>query len=193
MNPRIAFLPGEGIGPEIMAEARKVLAALRPFDFEFDALEGQVGGVAYDVTGQPLPDATLDLVRQADAVLFGAVGDPRFDHLERSLRPERAILGLRRELGLYAYLKHVQVPIDLADLSPLRAERVAGLDLLVVRELNGDVYTGQPRGRRLAPDGAFAEPSLKLIGINCPPKAGCSKSFTKQLSFPVSKSGIVRP
>lgn len=156
MTPRIAFLPGEGIGPEIMAEARKVLAALRPFDFEFDALEGQVGGVAYEVTGQPLPDATLDLVRQADAVLFGAVGDPRFDHLERSLRPERAILGLRRELGLYAYLKHVRVPSDLAGLSPLRAERVAGLDLLVVRELNGDVYTGQPRGRRLAPDGAFA-------------------------------------
>ncbi|MEJ8824568.1 3-isopropylmalate dehydrogenase [Variovorax humicola] len=156
MPSKIVFLPGEGIGPEIVAEARKVLNALKPYDFQFEACEGAVGGVAYEASGQPLPEATLDLVRQADAVLFGAVGDPRFDHLDRTLRPEHAILGLRRELGLYAYLKHVTVPNELSGLSPLRPERVAGMDLLVVRELNGDVYTGQPRGRRRAPDGPFA-------------------------------------
>jgi len=156
MPPKIAFLAGEGIGPEVMAQARKVLDALRSRGLELEVHEGVVGGVAYEATGRPLPEATLELVHQADAVLFGAVGDPRFDHLDRSLRPERAILGLRRELGLYAYLKHVTVPNELAALSPLRPERVAGLDLLVVRELNGDVYTGQPRGRRLSPDGEFA-------------------------------------
>ncbi|MET0543954.1 MAG: 3-isopropylmalate dehydrogenase [Variovorax sp.] len=155
-RPTIALLPGEGIGPSIVAQAHKVLEALRPFGFACNCIEGAVGGVAYEAHGHPLPQATLALVRQADAVLFGTVGDPRFDHLERALRPERALLGLRREMGLYANLKQVSVPAELAATSPLRAERVAGLDLLVVRELNGDVYTGQPRGRRSAPDGDFA-------------------------------------
>jgi 3-isopropylmalate dehydrogenase len=153
---RIAVLPGEGIGPEIVAQARKVFEALRRFGFEAEWVEGAVGGVAYEMHGDPLPAETLALARGADAVLFGTVGDPRFDHLDRALRPERAILGLRRALGLYANLKHVAVPPALALLSPLREERVAGLDLLVVRELDGDVYTGQPRGRRTAPDGPFA-------------------------------------
>jgi len=153
---RIALLPGEGIGPEIVAQARKVLLALGPYGFDAEVVEGAVGGVAYEAHGDPLPAATLALARSADAVLLGAVGDPRFDHLDRALRPERAILGLRRALGLYANLKHVGVPPAMAALSPLRPERVAGLDLLVVRELDGDVYTGLPRGRRAAPDGPFA-------------------------------------
>lgn len=152
---RIAALPGEGVGPEVMAQALKVLQALAPLGFLAQVEEGAVGGVAFESHGSPLPDETLCLVRRADAVLFGTVGDPRFDHLARALRPERALLGLRRELGLFACLKEVVVPPELAQLSPLRAERVAGIDLLVVRELNGDVYTGLPRGRRSAPDGAF--------------------------------------
>lgn len=152
---RIAALPGEGVGPEIMAQALKVLQALAPLGFRAQVEEGAVGGVAFESHGDPLPGETLSLVRRADAVLFGTVGDPRFDHLARALRPERALLGLRRELGLFACLKEVVVPPDLAQLSPLRAGRVAGTDLLVVRELNGDVYTGLPRGQRSAPDGAF--------------------------------------
>ncbi|RZL90274.1 MAG: 3-isopropylmalate dehydrogenase [Variovorax sp.] len=152
---RIALLPGEGIGPSIVAQARKVLEALRPFGFDAEMNEGAVGGIAFEALGHPLPEPTIALARQADAVLFGTVGDPRFDTLERELRPERAILGLRRAFGLYASLKQISVPHELAALSPLSDERVAGLDLLVVRELNGDVYTGQPRGRRAAPDGPF--------------------------------------
>ncbi|BEP64534.1 hypothetical protein GmRootV213_50880 (plasmid) [Variovorax sp. V213] len=152
---RIAALPGEGVGPEIIAQARKVLQALEPLGFHAEVEEGAVGGVAFESHGSPLPDETLSLVRRADAVLFGTVGDPRFDHLARALRPERASLGVRRELGLFACLKEVVVPPDLARLSPLRTERVAGTDLLGVRELNGDVCTGLPRGQRSAPDGAF--------------------------------------
>ena len=152
----IAVLAGDGIGPEIVTEALKVLEALRAPDFQFTAKPAPVGGAAYLLTGHPLPEPTLELARSADAVLFGAVGDPRYDSLEPALRPERAILGLRRELGLFAALKRVCVPAELSSLSPLRHERIAGADMLVVRELNGDVYTGQPRGTRVAPDGPFA-------------------------------------
>ena len=155
-TPTVALLAGDGIGPEIVAQAVKVLEALRGPDFDPCFVEAPVGAAAYDIAGHPLPPETLALARRADAVLFGAVGDPRLDHLEPALRPERAILGLRRELGLYAALKQITVPAGLAGLSPLRDERVAGVDLLVVRELDGDVYTGQPRGMRHAPDGPFA-------------------------------------
>ena len=155
-SPMIAVLAGDGIGPEIVAEALKVLDALRGPEFQFTVKSAPVGAAALLLAGHPLPDPTLQLAKAADAVLFGAVGDPRYDHLEPSLRPERAILGLRRELGLFAALKRVTVPNELAGLSPLRPERVGGVDLLVVRELNGDVYTGQPRGERTAPDGPFA-------------------------------------
>jgi 3-isopropylmalate dehydrogenase len=156
MDAQIALLPGDGIGPEIVAEAVKVLEALRGPGFTPVFKEAPVGAAAYLLTGDPLPPTTMKLARESDAVLFGAVGDPRFDHLERDLRPERAILGLRRELGLFASLKEVSISGGLAQLSPLRVERVDGLRLLVVRELNGDVYTGTPRGRRVAQDGLFA-------------------------------------
>jgi 3-isopropylmalate dehydrogenase len=153
---RIAVLAGDGIGPEIVAQALKVLRALQEDGFELEIKEAPVGASAYQLTGTPLPPPTVELALACDAVLFGAVGDPRFDHLEAALRPERAILGLRRAMGLFANLKQVSVPAELAALSPLRPERVSGVDLLVVRELNGDVYTGQPRGVRAAPDGPFA-------------------------------------
>lgn len=153
--PAIAVLAGDGIGPEVIVQALKVLGALRSRGFDFTVMAGPVGGAAIERFGHPLPEETLDVARKADAVLFGAVGDPQYDHLAPALRPERAILGLRRELGLFAALKQITVSRELAVLSPLRSERVAGVDLLMVRELNGDVYTGQPKGERLAPDGPF--------------------------------------
>jgi 3-isopropylmalate dehydrogenase len=149
---KIAILPGDGIGPEIIAQAEKVLRAL---DLRFETEEAPVGGAAYAASGHPLPEATLALARAADAVLFGAVGDWQYDRLERSLRPEQAILGLRKELKLFANLRPAICYEQLTHASSLKPELVAGLDLLIIRELTGDIYFGQPRGRRSAPDGAF--------------------------------------
>jgi 3-isopropylmalate dehydrogenase len=150
---KIAVLPGDGIGPEIVTEAVKLLGALdERFELEF----ADVGGAAYERHGHPLPEATLKLAREADAVLFGAVGDWKYDRLERALRPEQAILGLRKSLGLFANLRPAILYPELAGASTLKPEVVAGLDLLIVRELTGDIYFGQPRGRRTASDGPFA-------------------------------------
>ena len=150
---RIAVLPGDGIGPEIVAEAIKVLSALEVrLDFE----HAPVGGAGYEAFGHPLPAATLELARSADAVLFGAVGDWKFDALERALRPEQAILGLRAGLGLFANFRPAILYGELAGASTLKAEIVAGLDILIIRELTGDIYFGQPRGQRVATDGAFS-------------------------------------
>ena len=150
---KVAVLPGDGIGPEIVAEALKVLRALgEPFEFE----TAPVGGAGYELHGKPLPDATLALAMEADAILFGAVGDWKFDTLERALRPEQAILGLRKSLGLFANLRPAMLFPELAHASSLKAEFVVGLDILIVRELTGDIYFGTPRGRRLAVDGPFS-------------------------------------
>ncbi|CAK7028235.1 3-isopropylmalate dehydrogenase [Saezia sanguinis] len=149
---KVAVLAGDGIGAEIVAEAVKVLKATGvPLSFE----EALVGGVAYAATGHPLPPETLKLAMQSDAVLFGAVGDFKYDHLERALRPEQAILGLRKNMGLFANFRPAICYSELAQASTLRPEIVGGLDLLIVRELTGDIYFGQPRGRRTASDGAF--------------------------------------
>ncbi len=149
----IAILPGDGIGPEIVAEAVKILDAL---DEPFEMDTADVGGAAYASQGHPLPEPTLRVAKQADAVLFGAVGDWQYDKLPRPLRPEQAILGLRRELALFANLRPAILYPELADASSLKPEIVAGLDILIIRELTGDIYFGQPRGRRSSPDGAFA-------------------------------------
>ena len=150
---KIAVLPGDGIGTEIVAEAVKVLRALElPLEME----QAPVGGAAYDAMGHPLPESTLQLARDADAVLFGAVGDWKYDKLERALRPEQAILGLRKHLGLFANFRPAICYPELTQASSLKPELVAGLDILIIRELTGDIYFGQPRGRRSAPDGAFA-------------------------------------
>jgi len=141
----VAVLPGDGIGPEIIAQATKVLRKLLP---ALELKEAPVGGAGYEASGDPLPAATLSLAKQADAVLFGAVGDSRYDRLERAKRPEQAILGLRKELGLFANLRPAQVHPELAGASALKPEVVAGLDILIVRELTGDIYFGQPRGIR---------------------------------------------
>jgi 3-isopropylmalate dehydrogenase len=142
---KVAVLPGDGIGPEIIAQADKVL---RRLDLSIEFKEAPVGGAGYEAAGDPLPAATLKIAKEADAVLFGAVGDPRYDKLERAKRPEQAILGLRKSLGLFANLRPAQVYPELAGASTLKPEVVAGLDLLIVRELTGDIYFGEPRGIR---------------------------------------------
>lgn len=152
MSKKIAVLPGDGIGPEIVEQAVKVLKTLG-CDFEMEYAD--VGGVAYANHGHPLPEATLKLAKESDAILFGAVGDFKYDHLERHLRPEQAILGLRKALGLFANLRPAKCFKELTSASTLREEVVSGLDLVIVRELTGDIYFGTPRGRRTAPDGNF--------------------------------------
>ena len=149
---KIAILPGDGIGPEIVAEAVRVLDVLElPFEME----HAPVGGAAYEASGHPLPDATLNLAKAADAILFGAVGDWKYDTLDRPLRPEQAILGLRKHLGLVANFRPAICYEQLTHASSLKPELVAGLDILIIRELTGDIYFGQPRGRRIATDGHF--------------------------------------
>jgi 3-isopropylmalate dehydrogenase len=142
---KIAVLPGDGIGPEIIAQALRVLQRLE-LSFRFQT--APVGGAAYDAAGHPLPESTLTVAREADAVLFGAVGDARYDKLERAKRPEQAILGLRKALNLFANLRPARVHPELAGASALKAEVVSGLDILIVRELTGDIYFGEPKGIR---------------------------------------------
>ncbi len=145
----IAILPGDGIGPEVTTQARRVLEALG-LGLQFE--EAAVGGAAYFAHGHPLPPATLDLARRADAILFGAVGDPRCDALDRALRPEQAILGLRKELTLFANLRPAKLFAGLENASALRPEVASAIDLLIVRELNGDVYFGE-KGMRMTAAG----------------------------------------
>ena len=149
---KIAVLPGDGIGTEIVAEAVKVLNAL---DLQFEMEHALVGGAAYEAHGHPLPESTLKLAKEADAVLFGAVGDWKYDTLDRPLRPEQAILGLRKNLGLFANFRPAICYEQLVGASSLKPELIAGLDILIIRELTGDIYFGQPRGRRIATDGHF--------------------------------------
>ena len=144
---RVAILPGDGIGPEIIAQATKVL---RKLELGLELASAPVGGAGYEAAGEPLPAATLALAKEADAVLFGAVGDARYDKLERAKRPEQAILGLRKGLGLFANLRPARVHAELAAASALKPEVVAGLDILIVRELTGDIYFGEPKGIRQA-------------------------------------------
>jgi 3-isopropylmalate dehydrogenase len=142
---KIALLPGDGIGPEIVAEAVKVLKGL---DERFEFEEAPFGGAGYEAGGRPLPDATLALAQQADAVIVGATGVWEYDKLERALRPEQGILGLRKELKLFANRRPAVLYDELIGSSPLKPEKVRGLDILIVRELNGDIYFGQPHGTR---------------------------------------------
>jgi len=170
---KIAVLPGDGIGSEIVAEAVKVLNALVP---QLSLEEAPVGGAAYDLHGHPLPPATLELAKQADAILFGAVGDWKYDSLARELRPEQAILGLRKHLELFANFRPAICYAELTAASSLKPEIVGGLDILIVRELNGDIYFGQPRGIRTSELALFkgaregfdtmhySEPEVERIG-----------------------------
>ena len=150
---KIAILPGDGIGPEIVGEARKVLEVLRRDGLPLAIDEAPIGGAGYDAVGHPLPDATLATARGADAVLLGAVGGPQYDTLPRALRPEQGILGIRKALGLFANLRPALLYPELAAASTLKPDVVAGLDIVIVRELTGDIYFGEPRGRRTTAEG----------------------------------------
>jgi 3-isopropylmalate dehydrogenase len=149
---KIAVLPGDGIGTEIVAEAVKVLNALGE---SFEMETAPVGGAGYEAKGHPLPEETLKLAKEADAILFGAVGDWKYDNLARELRPEQAILGLRKHLSLFANLRPAICYPELTAASSLKPEIIAGLNILIVRELNGDIYFGSPKGIRTATDGLF--------------------------------------
>jgi 3-isopropylmalate dehydrogenase len=154
MTKIIAILPGDGIGPEIVAEAVKVLEKLwTSFGLDVQLEQGLVGGAAIDVAGEPLPTDTLELVKRADAVLLGAVGGPKWEHLDIAVRPEKGLLGLRSELKLFANLRPALLFPELADASTLKSEVVEGLDILIVRELTGGIYFGQPRGIHILDNG----------------------------------------
>ncbi|MFP4560153.1 MAG: 3-isopropylmalate dehydrogenase [Thiohalorhabdus sp.] len=154
MTHKLAVLPGDGIGPDIVREACKILEVLRAeFGLDVEWEEAPVGGTAYDQSGHPLPEATLELAKGADAVLLGAVGGPKWEALDYSVRPERALLGLRKELGLFANLRPAKVFPELAEASALKPEVVAGIDIMVVRELTGGIYFGEPRGVEELADG----------------------------------------
>jgi 3-isopropylmalate dehydrogenase len=148
MTMKICVLPGDGIGPEIMEQALRVLEALRGDNLDFTVEKGLIGGCAVDATGSPYPEATSKLAQEADAILLGAVGGPQWDTLPRDQRPERGLLAIRKQLNLFANLRPAILYPELANASTLKPEVVAGLDILIVRELTGDIYFGQPRGIR---------------------------------------------
>jgi len=168
---KIAVLAGDGIGPEIIAQAMKALEVLRRDGLKLEIETAPYGGAGYDAAGDPLPAATLKLAREADAVLCGAVGGPQYDALPREKRPEQGILRIRKELGLFANLRPAQVFEELASASSLKPELVSGLDILILRELTGDVYFGEPRGRRTNALGEregydtmlYSEPEIRRI------------------------------
>ncbi|MHB8471823.1 MAG: 3-isopropylmalate dehydrogenase [Gammaproteobacteria bacterium] len=154
MTHKIAILPGDGIGPEIVAEAMKVLECLRDeFKLKLKLTEAPVGGAGYEAAGQPLPADTLKLAKRSDAILLGAVGGPQWEKLDRPLRPEQGLLGLRSKLQLFANLRPAILYPQLAGASTLKPEVVSGLDIMIIRELTGDIYFGKPRGMRTLSDG----------------------------------------
>ncbi len=173
MMKKVLVLPGDGIGQEIVAEAIKVLEWLRrEAGLALELEQGLVGGSAYDATGTPLPEATLSLASEADAVLLGAVGGYKWESLEIALRPEKGLLGLRASLDLFANLRPALLYPQLADASSLKSELVVGLDMMIVRELTGGIYFGQPRGVRTLDDGqrqgfntlVYSESEIRRIG-----------------------------
>ncbi|MBN2067976.1 MAG: 3-isopropylmalate dehydrogenase [Candidatus Diapherotrites archaeon] len=144
---KVAVLPGDGIGPEIMEQALKALDAVgEKFSHEFEATEALFGGIAIDKTGEPLPKETIEICKQSDAILGGAVGGPKWDHVEQNLRPEAGLLALRKQFGLFANLRPVKLYPALIDNSTLKKEVIGGMDIMIVRELTGGIYFGQPKG-----------------------------------------------
>jgi len=173
MTKKIAILPGDGIGPEIVNEAVKVLETLQQdFGLSIEMEHGLVGGCAYDAHGSPLPEMTLNLAKQSDAILLGAVGAPQYESLDISVRPEKGLLGLRAELALFSNLRPAILYPQLADASTLKPEVVSGLDIMIVRELTGGIYFGQPRGIRTLENGerqgfntlVYCESEIERIG-----------------------------
>ncbi|MCB5195266.1 3-isopropylmalate dehydrogenase [Deefgea salmonis] len=169
---KVLILPGDGIGPEIVAQAKKVLTVLKNDGLDLELQEAPLGGAAYDQYGSPYPEFTQKLAREADAILLGAVGGPQYDTLDRPLRPERGLLAIRKDLNLFANLRPAILYPELANASTLKPEIVSGLDILIVRELTGDIYFGQPRGIRVNESGEregfntmlYAESEIRRIG-----------------------------
>jgi len=169
---KVLILPGDGIGPEIVAQAKKVLEVLKKDGLDLELQEAPLGGAAYDQYGSPYPEFTQNLAREADAILLGAVGGPQYDKLDRPLRPERGLLAIRKDLNLFANLRPAILYPELANASTLKPEVVSGLDILIVRELTGDIYFGQPRGIRTNEAGEregfntmlYAESEIRRIG-----------------------------
>ncbi|QZA79585.1 3-isopropylmalate dehydrogenase [Deefgea piscis] len=169
---KVLILPGDGIGPEIVAQAKKVLTVLKNDGLDLELQEAPLGGAAYDQYGSPYPEFTQKLAREADAILLGAVGGPQYDTLDRPLRPERGLLAIRKDLNLFANLRPAILYPELANASTLKPEVVSGLDILIVRELTGDIYFGQPRGIRVNEAGEregfntmlYAESEIRRIG-----------------------------
>ncbi len=175
MSKKIAVLPGDGIGPEIIDEAIKVIECLRDdYGFSVELENGLVGGIAYDQTGSPLPENTLSLARAADSILLGAVGGPKWEPLDYSVRPERGLLGLRAELNLFSNLRPALLYPELEGASTLKAEVVSGLDIMILRELTGGIYFGEPRGVRTLDNGerqgfntlVYSESEVRRIAHN---------------------------
>ena len=168
---KIAVLPGDGIGPEIVTQALRVLEVLRRDGLKMEIEEAPLGGAAYDQYGAPYPEFTQKICRAAEAVLLGAVGGPQYDKLDRPLRPERGLLGIRKDLGLFANLRPAVLFPELANASTLKPEVVSGLDIMIVRELTGDIYFGEPRGMRTNAQGVrealntmiYTEPEVRRI------------------------------
>jgi len=150
---KIAVLPGDGIGPEIVTQAAKVLEAFRSDGLSIEMEYAHIGGAGYDAAGDPLPEATLKLAKESDAVLLGAVGGYQYDNLPRPQRPEQGLLRIRKGLGLFANLRPAMVYPELVNASSLKPELVSGLDIMILRELTGDIYFGQPRGIRTLENG----------------------------------------
>ncbi|MCG5514301.1 3-isopropylmalate dehydrogenase [Ectothiorhodospira shaposhnikovii] len=172
MTQNILILPGDGIGPEIVAEATRLLNALKDrFGLAVELEEAPIGGAGYDAAGKPLPDETLALARAADAILLGAVGGPRYDQLAWELRPERGLLAIRSELALFSNLRPAILYPQLASASALKPEIVGGLDIMILRELTGGAYFGKPRGIQTREDGVregfntiiYSEPEIERI------------------------------
>ena len=168
---KIAMLPGDGIGTEIVAEAAKVLERLRRDGLPIETETAPIGGAGYDAAGEPLPESTLVIAQRADAVILGAVGGPKYESLPRHLQPEQGLLSIRKALGLFANLRPALLYPELAASSSLKPEVVSGLDIMIVRELTGDIYFGTPRGRRVNPAGdaegfdtmLYSEPEIRRI------------------------------
>ena len=168
---KVAMLPGDGIGTEIVAEAAKVLERLRRDGLPIETETAPIGGAGYDAAGQPLPEPTLAIAQRADAVVLGAVGGPKYESLPRHLRPEQGLLSIRKALGLFANLRPALLYPELAASSSLKPEVVSGLDIMIVRELTGDIYFGTPRGRRVNAAGdaegfdtmLYSEPEIRRI------------------------------
>ncbi len=187
MDFKIAVLPGDGIGPEIIDQAKKVISAVgKKFNHTFNFTHGLVGAIAIDKTGNPLPTETLELCKSSDAVLFGAIGDPKYDNNPAAkVRPEQGLLAMRKELGLYANVRPVTTFPSLIDKSPLKKEIVQGVDIMMIRELTGGIYFGKPQGRSEDTNTAYDTCVYSRYEIERVVRLGCEYAMKRKKKITV--------